>query len=117
MNEVRLNRKSGTQVIPYCSDRTICSIDKEPMHIEVNESTNQQKCSDWMFIPPYIKGQNNWKVVYHMGVEGYEQEVELSSDRFSIFGEKRDNDYVEIVEIKNVTTNKYNTNISSLSEI
>ena len=115
MDHIHLIKYPGTEIFPYCMSGEMCK-DQENMHIEIQEG-NYQKCGDWIKLPKYIKGQNKYKVLFHMSVEGYEQEFELSSDRFTVFGEKSTTDYIPLVDITNVTTDKYGNNISSLSDI
>lgn len=107
-DHLHLIRKTGSEVFVYRKDGSYLD-DNKFLHIEIksHEETGltYQKCSDWLLLPTYIKGQNNWKIAFHMQVEGYDQDVELNSDRFTIFGERRDKDYINFLTLNNVSFN------------
>jgi len=115
LNHLHLMREPGSMVHSMCISGERCE-DKEIMHIEIQEG-NYQKCGDWIKVPNYIKGQNNWKIAFLLKIEGYKQEVELNSDRFTIFGEKSTKDYIPLVDIINVTTNYYGSTVTTCTDI
>ncbi|MFC1686813.1 hypothetical protein ACFL0E_00465, partial [Nanoarchaeota archaeon] len=104
-DHLHLIRKTASEVFVFRKDGSYLE-DNEFLHIEIksHEETGltYQKCSDWLLSPSYIKGQNNWKVAFNIVVEGYDQEVELNSDRFTIFGERRDKDYIDYLTLNDV---------------
>lgn len=106
MTDLHLLRQTGYMVHTLCMDDSKCE-GKEVMHTSI-QSGNYKKCSDWVKVPSYIKGQNNYKVNFHIQVEGYEQNFIAYSDRFTIFGEKEDTDYLDYLVINNVSFTKSN---------
>jgi len=120
IDHLHLIRKTGKMVNPLFLDGSLIG-NQEIMHIEVKSAeivnTNYTKCGDWLLVPQNIKGQNNWKAAFHMQVEDYAQEAKLNSNRFTVFGEERGKDYVSIVDITNVSTNKFALNITPLNDI
>jgi len=106
MTNLLLLKYPGHMVHPLDIDGS--KIDgKEVMNIEIKEG-NYEKCGDWIRVPSYIKGQNKYKINFHMQVEGYEQEFIITSDRFTIFGERTDTDYIDYLTINDVNFTKVN---------
>jgi len=111
MNHLHLLRKTGKMVSPLFLDGSLIK-DDEIMHLEVKsssiENVNYTKCSDWLLVPSKIKGQNNWKVYFHLAVEDYFQEIKLNSNRFTLFGERTDKDYIDYLTLNDVKFTKDN---------
>jgi len=116
ITDLNLLRKTGYMVHSLCIDGSQCDADKIVMHTSI-QAGNYQKCSDWMGVPSYIKGQNNYKVNFHMQVEGYEQEYIAYSDRFTIFGEEEDKDYLDYLTINNVSFTKLNVSEGEYTQL
>lgn len=103
LNYLHLNRNPGATVNVLNVDGSL--MDSQNVLYNAIDVGNYEKCGNWLLIPPYIKGQNNYKVNIHMSVEGYEQNFEIISNRFTIFGEKETADYIPLIDITNVSTN------------
>jgi len=106
MSDLLLIKYPGHLNYPLCMDNQLCG-DNEIMHLEIQEGA-YEKCSSWLKVPSYIKGQNKYKINFHMQVEGYEQEFVTASDRFTIFGERTDKDYIDYLNLNNVEFTKDN---------
>ena len=82
-----------------------------------DEGILAEKCTDQFLIPDTIRGANDWDVNFHYVVEDFVQLIEAESEEFHIYGQVRGKDFVPIVDIKNVSTSVFNTNVNACTDI
>jgi len=107
MSHLHLLKYPGIMTFPLCIQSGLPCKGDNVMHIEI-QNGNYIKCSTWMLVPLNVKGQNKYRINFHMNVEGYEQDFEVASDRFTIFGERTDTDYVDYLTFNDVVYTKDN---------
>jgi len=99
---LNLIKYPGKMVYPLKLNGEELRVEEEFMHIHI-KTDSYEKCGNWLIVPLNIKGQTMRKISFHMQIEGYEQLVDLTSDRFTVFGERTDTDYPDFLTINNVT--------------
>jgi len=106
ISDLLLIKYPGHLNYPLWVDGTPCN-GGTIMHLEIQVGA-YEKCSSWLKVPSYIKGQNKYKINFHIKVEGYGQDFTTSSNRFTIFGERTDTDYIDYLTLNNVEFTKDN---------
>ena len=80
-------------------------------------------CSHWMTLPSDVQGENNWdiqgKVRINSDIYNLEEEViwNWESDEFPIFGTRADEDFMRLVDITDVRTDKYGGSATACTDI